>query len=144
MPETPEAHKEIVEIKKEVREIRQTQDAQIHLDRQRLETHLFSSLQNDVDMMRILLVIDGTKSAKDLEKECGLYPMKCWRKLDKLQKEGIVTRLDDTKKGSPIYVKARWYTVLRLDEKVRKKLESPSPRSQLNTEQGHVNSQQQS
>ncbi len=122
MPETPEAHKEIFEIKREVREIRQTQDAQIFLDRQRLEDHLFKLLDDNSRLMKVLLAIDGFKSAKEIERECSLPTMTCWRMLDKLQKEGIVTKLEETKKGSPVFVKARWYAVLRLDEKVQKRL----------------------
>lgn len=122
MPETPEAHKEIIAIKREVQEIRQTQDAEIHHNRQKWEEYVFRLLQNRTDMMRVLLAIDGTKSAKDLEKECNLYQMKCWRLIDQLQREGVIYKLEETKKGSPIYAKSRWYIVLRLDEKVQKKL----------------------
>lgn len=137
MPETPATHKEIFEIKREVKEIRQTQDAEIHHSRQKWENYLFELLQNNSDLMRILLAIDGTKSAKDLEKECGLYQVKCWRILDQLQRGGVIYKLDETKKGSPVYMKSRWYIVLRLDDKVQKKLTSQSPQLQPNIKQNH-------
>lgn len=122
MPETPEAHKEIIEIKREIREIRQTQDAELQHDRQRWEDLLFKLLKDDSDAMKVLIAIDGNKSAKDLEKECGLYQMKCWRILNRLEKGSVIFKLEETKKGSPIYIKARWYIILGLDEKVQKKL----------------------
>ena len=129
MPETPEVHKEIIEIKREVREIRQAQDAIFHQDRKKWEDHLFKVVQNNSDALRVLLAIDGTKSAKDLEKECGLKRMKCWRILHKLENGGIISKLEETKKGSLIYIKRRWYMVLRLDDQVSKKLSSGSLQS---------------
>jgi predicted transcriptional regulator len=142
MPETPETHEEIIEIKREVREIRQTLDAAIHLDRQKWEEPLLKFLQNNSDMMRVLLAIDGNKSAKDLEKECGLYQVKCWRILDKLLRKGIINKLEETKKGSPIFMKTRWYTVLRLDEKVQKKLASQNLQPKSILEQNDVDNKQ--
>jgi predicted transcriptional regulator len=124
MPETPETHKEIVEIKKEVRDIRQTQDAQIYQDRAKWEELLDRTLVDDVDLMCVLLAVDGTKSAKDIEKECSIYQMKCWRLLNELEREGIISKAEETKKGSPVFVKSRWYRILRLDEKVQKKYSS--------------------
>ncbi len=82
-------------------------------------------------MMRVLLAIDGDKTAKDLEKECNLYQVKCWRILDSLQREGVIYKLETTKRNSPVYAKQRWYKVLRLDEIVREKLDSKNPQSAL-------------
>jgi predicted transcriptional regulator len=124
MPETPETHKEIVEIKKEVRDIRQTQDAQIYQDRAKWEELLDKTVVDDVDLMRVLLAVDGTRSAKDIEKECAIYQMKCWRLLNQLERKGIISKAEETKKGSPVFVKSRWYRILRLDEKVQKKYSS--------------------
>jgi hypothetical protein len=122
MPETPETHKEIVEIKKEVRDIKQTLDAEIHQNRAKWEELLNKTLENNTDLMRVLLAVDDTKSAKEIEKQCELYPMKCWRLLGKLERNGIVFKMEETKKGSPVYVQSRWYRILRLDEEVRMKL----------------------
>lgn len=138
MPETPETHQEIVEIKKEVRDIRQTQDAQIHHDRPKWEEHLFKTLKNNVDMMRLLLAVDGMKSAKEIEKECGIYQMKCWRLLDQLERNGIIFKLNETRKGSPIYMKSRWYRVLRLDEQVQRRLSSQTIQYKSTQEEEHA------
>jgi len=127
MPETPETHDEIVEIKKEVRDIRQTQDAQIYQDREKWEALLDKTVDDDTDLMRVLLAVDGLKSAKDIEKETTIYQMKCWRLLSKLERAGIISKLEQTKKGSPVFIKSRWYRILRLDEKVQKKHSSLSP-----------------
>jgi predicted transcriptional regulator len=128
MPETPETHREIVEIKKEVRDIRQTQDAQIYQDRAKWEQRLERTIDDDADLIRVLLAVDGIKSAKDIEKECSIYQMKCWRLLNKLEREGIISKAEETKKGSPVFVKSRWYRILRLDEKVQKEYSSLTAR----------------
>lgn len=133
MPETPETHKEIVEIKREVKEIRQTQDAEIFHSREKWEGHLFRLLDENTDMMLVLLAVDGFKSAKEIEAATGFYQVKCWRMLNQLEREGIVYKLEETKKSSPIYAKARWYLVLRLDEKVEKKLQAHTPQTALVT-----------
>jgi predicted transcriptional regulator len=124
MPETPETHKEIVEIKREVRDVKQTQDAQIFLERMKWEDLLEKALDDDTELMRVLLAIDGMKNAKEIEKELSIYQVKCWRLLNKLEREGIVQKAEETKKGSPVFVKRRWYRILRLDEKVQKKYSS--------------------
>jgi len=124
MPETPETHEEIVEIKKEVRDIRQTQDAQIYQGRAKWEELLDKTLDDDADLMCVLLAVDGMKSRTDIEKESAIYQMKCWRLLNKLESEGIISKAEETKKGSPVFVKSRWYRILRLDEKVQKKYSS--------------------
>jgi predicted transcriptional regulator len=138
MTETPEAHAEIIEIKREIKEIRQTQDAEIHHSRKKWEDYLFTILRNDEDMMRVLLAIDGIKSAKDLEKDLGFYQVKCWRILQKLQDRGIILGLETTKKGSPVYIKSRWYSVLKLDEKVQKQLPAQDSQSQTDMKQNHA------
>ncbi len=124
MPETPETHKEIVEIKKEVRDIKQTLDAEIHQNRAKWENLLNRTLGNDADLMHVLLAIDDTKSATEIEKECRIYKMKCWRLLNKLERSGIIFKMEETKKGSLVYAKSRWYRILRLDEDVNRKLSS--------------------
>jgi len=125
LPESPEAQREITEIKREVQEIRQAQDAQFHQNRQKWEDYLLKSIGKNENAIRILLAIDGTKSAKDLEQETGIYQVKCWRILDKLQKDGIIFRLPETKNGSPIYAKSRWYRVLRLDDLIVDRVGQP-------------------
>src|SRR5437660_5984614 len=99
MPETPEAHKEIVEIKKKVRDIRQTQDAQIYQDREKWQELLDKALGDDIGLMQVLLAVDGLKSAKDIEKECKIPQKSCWNRLNRLEKQGIIAKADETKKG---------------------------------------------
>ncbi len=121
MPETPEAHKELVEIKKEVRDVKQTQDAQIYLERRKWEELLEKALNDDADLMRVLLKVDGMRSAKEIERELSMQQVKCWRLLNKLEKEGIIQKAEETKKGSPVFATRRWYRILRLDEQVQRK-----------------------
>jgi len=144
LPETSDTHKEIVEIKKEIKDIKQTQDAEIHQARHRWDELLHKTLEDNVDMMRVLLAVDGTKSGIEIEKECGIYHVKCWRLLDRLDRNGIIFKLEETKRGSPIYFKSRWYRILRLDDEVRKRLASRTTQVTLMKEGQHVEVQRSS
>jgi hypothetical protein len=122
LPETPEAHKEIVEIKKEVREVRQTQDAGIYRERRDWEKLLWDTVGENRNLMRMLLVINGSKSKMEIETELNISHNMCWRLFDKLEAAGIISKLPETKNGSVIYAKLRWYNLLRLDDKIAQRL----------------------
>lgn len=117
----PETHKEIVEIKKDIRELRAVQDVEIQHNRQKFIDLLESTLDNDKRAAQVLLEIDGFKSRKDLQEVTGLPQRTCWRKVDKLVSKEIITPLEGTKNGSPVYRHARWFKKLRLEEHVRSK-----------------------
>jgi len=147
MTETPETHKEIVEIKKEVREIRLTQDAEIFHNRSKWEDLLWTTLDNNVGLMRLLIAIDGVKSRTEIEKQTKLSHATCWAYADKLERTGIITKAENTKGGSPVFVKLRWYNILRLDEEVAKRIPSDqgpaSPPGQETLQQGSGSNEEQ-
>jgi hypothetical protein len=116
-----DTHKEIVEIKSELKEVRQTQDSEVHLQRKKWEDHLDSVLDDNIRMVRLLLLVDGTKSGKRLLAESVIPKVTCWRMLNKLENGGVIMKLDKTDNGSPIYKVSRWFKLLRLDDYIRKK-----------------------
>lgn len=118
MPETPDTAREIIEIKKEVRDIRQTQDAEIFHSRDKWEKLLWDTVGTNKDMMRVLTLIDGSRTKMKIEKLANISHATCWRYLDKLERAGIITRLESTKGGSPVFAKLRWYNMLRLDDEL--------------------------
>ncbi|MGH9877823.1 MAG: hypothetical protein ACREBU_01870 [Nitrososphaera sp.] len=120
-PTDDDTHKEIVEIKSELKEVRQTQDAGVHLERSRWESHIERVIDNNEKLANLLLLVDGTKSGKRLSSDSGIHYVTCWRMLGKLEREGIIMRLERTENGSPIYKVARWFKILRLDDYLRKK-----------------------
>jgi hypothetical protein len=121
VPIDDDTHREIVEIKSELKEVRQTQDSEVHLQRQKWEDHLERVIDGNKRIVKVLLLVDGSKSAKQLITESGIPQPTCWRMLTKLEREGVVMKLDKMEKGSPIYKVARWYRILRLDDYLRKK-----------------------
>lgn len=116
-----ETHKEIVEIKKDIRELRSVQDVEIQHNRQKFIDLLNETLDNDVRTAKVLLAIDGFKSRKDLQEFTDMPQRTCWRKVDKLVSKEIITPLEETKNGSPVYQHSRWFKKLRLEEYVRSK-----------------------
>jgi hypothetical protein len=115
----PETHKEIVEIKKEVKELRQAQDAEFQFNREKYENLIIEAINDDIRTAEILLLVDGFRSAKEIEKLTNTPQKTCWRKLDRLVSKDIIYPLEKSKKGSPIYQKQRWFIKLRLEDFIR-------------------------
>lgn len=116
----PETHKEIVEMKKDIRELRAGQDAEIQHDRGKFEKLLDDAL-NDKEgrTAEILLLIDGFRSRKDIQDITKIPQPTCWRKIDRLLSKEVIYSLEESKNGSPVYQQSRWFKKLRLEERVR-------------------------
>lgn len=117
----PETHKEIVEIKRHIREINQTIDVSIQHDREKNIKLLDDAINNDRRTAEILLLVDGFKSRKDIQDATGMPQASCWRKIDRLVSKEVIMPLEETKNNSPVYQQSRWFTKLRLEEYVRDK-----------------------
>lgn len=117
----PETHKEIVEMKRDIRELRAGQDAEFHHNREKYEKLLDEAINDDSKTAQILLEIDGFKSAKEIEKKLEIEQKPCWRKLDRLLSKNIIFPTEESKNKSPIYQQSRWFKQLRLDDYVRSK-----------------------
>lgn len=117
----PETHKEIVEIKKDIRELRQSQDAEIQHDRDKYDKLLEEAINGNSRTAQVLLEVDGFQSAKDIQQKTGIPQASCWRKLDKLVSKEVIYQLEESKKGSPVYQQSRWFKKLRLEVDVRTK-----------------------
>ena len=117
-----ETHKEIIEIKKDIRELRASQDAEIQHDREKYEKLLHAAL-NDKDgrTAQILLLIDGFRSRKDIQDRTNIPQPTCWRKIDRLLSKEVIFPLEESKNSSPVYQQSRWFKKLRMDELVRSK-----------------------
>ena len=115
-----ETHKEIVEMKRDIRELRAGQDAEFQHNRNKYEDLLDAAI-NDQRTAKILLEIDGFQSAAEIEKKLGIPHKTCWRKFDKLLSKNVILPSESSKKQSPIYHQSRWFTQLRLEQYVRNK-----------------------
>lgn len=116
----PETHKEIVEIKKDIRELRASQDAEIQHDRDKYIKLLDEALSGpDGKTAQILLLVDGFRSRKDIQDITKIPQATCWRKLDRLLSKEVIFPLEESKNGSPVYQQSRWFKKLRLEEYVK-------------------------
>ena len=116
-----ETHKEIIEIKRDIRELRAGQDAEFHHNREKYEKLLDEAIGNDKRIARILLEIDGFQSAADIERILGIPHKTCWRKFDKLLSKDVIYSTEASKNGSPIYQQSRWFKKLRLVNIIKEK-----------------------
>jgi len=124
MPETPETHKRITKIQKDVEELKQDREDAWHLDRERYEELVSRTLSGDNKAIALYLEIDGVRSLKEiseaLERQDRRIPrMTLWRAEQKLLSGGLIRKIGK-KNQSPIYEKKRWASALNMDDYVRK------------------------
>ena len=119
MPETPQTHKEIVKIRREIEDIKRSQEADMQLNREKYERLVSLTLGRNKKRARVFLAVDGLRSRKEIEDEVGVSQPTVWRALDHLESYGLVIKLEASKAGSPVYGKPRWVHILRIDDYVR-------------------------
>ncbi len=120
MSETFETAKEIAKIKHDIAEIKQSQEADMHIGREEYENLVSSTISNNPTRIKVFLAIDGLKSKKEIQDIVGGKQPTVWQAIDRLEKNNLITKLEETKNGSPIYVKPRWVKILRIDDYVKK------------------------
>lgn len=119
MPETVDTAREIVNIKRDIREIKQSQEVAMQFNRDKYERLVSDTLTGSPTRVRVFLEIDGTKSRKEIQDIVGGKQPTIWRAIDQLEKNGLIFDTEQTKGGSPIYAKPQWVTTLRIDDYVR-------------------------
>lgn len=120
MPETFETSKEIVNIKHDIAEIKQSQEADMHIGREKYENLVSSTISNNPTRIKVFLAIDGLKSKKEIQDMVDGKQPTVWQAIDRLEKNNLIIKLKETKNGSPIYAKPRWVKILRIDDYVKK------------------------
>lgn len=143
MPETVDTAKEIVKIKHEIQDIKESQEADMHLNRKKYEELVSSTLAGNTTRVRIFLEVDGIKSRKEIQDIIGGKQPTVWFAIDHLEKHGLILKLEKTKNGSPIYAKPRWVKALRIDDYIREHFPiqtSEAPKDELPS--GDSNNQQ--
>jgi hypothetical protein len=130
MPETLDTAKEIVKIKHEIQDIKQSQEADMHLNRRKYEDLVKSTLVGNLTRIKVFLEVDGVKSRKEIQDRVGGKQPTVWFAIDHLEKHGLIINLGQTKGGSPIYGKPRWVKTLRIDDYVREEFPIQVPEQQ--------------
>lgn len=119
MPETSDTAREIINIKRDVRELKQAQEVSAHLNREGYIRLVQDALTGNPLRIRVFLEIDGLKSRKEIQAKVGAMQVAVWRAFDHLEKNGLIYPLEETKAGSQIYAKHQWVKTLRIDDYVR-------------------------
>jgi predicted transcriptional regulator len=128
MPETIDTAKEIVKIKHDIADIKQSQEADMHLGREKYERLVSNTLAGNTTRIKVFLEVDGVKSRKEIQDVVGGKQPTVWFAIDKLEQNGLIIKLEETKSGSPIYAKPRWVKTLRIDDYVRKNFPIQTPK----------------
>lgn len=122
MPETIDTAKEIVKIKQDIRDVKQSQEADMYLNRAKYEEMVSRALSGNPVRIKVFLQIDGIKNRKEIQDSVSEIQSTVWRAIDYLESHGLVFALEITKGGSPVYDKMRWIKTLRLDDYVKRTL----------------------
>lgn len=125
MPETVDTAKEIINIKRDLREIKQAQEVSVHFNREKYMRLVEDALAGNPTRVSVFLEIDGIKSRKEIQEKVGGKQPTVWRAIDHLEKNGLIYPLEETKGGSPIYAKHQWVKILRIDDYVREHFPIP-------------------
>lgn len=114
-------HGEIVEIKKEIADIKQSQEVDMQRNRDKYLEFISRVLgsRRKRNYAKVFLEVDGLKSRRDIEDYVPIPQRTIHRAIRYLEKKGLIYPLRETRRGSPIYGKPRWVHVLHIDEYVR-------------------------
>ena len=138
MPETVDTAGEIVKIRREIMDVKQSQEADMHLNREKYQKLVDSVLKGRQSRIKIFLEIDGMKSRKEIQVTVSGDQGNTWRTMDALESVGLIVKLEETKGGSPIYAKPRWARALRIDDYVREQLLTPVAQPPVVEQQGQT------
>ncbi len=119
MPETPETAKELLKIRQDIIEIRQSQEVSQHMNRDKYEKLVSDTLKGKALRVRIFLEVDGIKSRKEIQEKVNGTQPTVWRTIEHLKSHGLIYDTEQTKGGSPIYAKPQWVKTLGMDDYVR-------------------------
>ena len=120
-------HKELVKIKKEVEDLKKTQDLSIRLDKDRYLKYVDRIIGKSTQRARVFLAIDGKRTLKDVGEKTGMKQPNVWTSKNTLERAGLIFALGGGKCGSIIYAKPHWVYVLHVDDHIREKLGIEDP-----------------
>ena len=111
-----DTHKEIVKIKRELKDLRETVDLSLVLKPEDLIDYVKGVLGRSKDRVRVFLAINGKDSLKEISKKLpGVNVPRCSKHLEKKR---LVYKLDIPGR-SFVYGKPHWARVLNVDDIIR-------------------------
>lgn len=128
MPDLREiTHKEIVKIKKELEDLKKTQDLSISLDKDRYMGYVDRIIGRSTQRARVFLAIDGKRTLKQVEEKTEMKQPNVWQSKNALERANLIFVLSAGKHGSTIYAKPHWAYVLHVDDHIREKFGIEDP-----------------
>jgi len=112
-----DTHKEIVKIKSELKDLRETVDLSLVLKPADLVEYVKKVLGRSMDRIKVFLAINGRDSLKDISKK--LPGVNVPRSSKLLEKKRLIYKLDVPGR-SLVYRKPHWAQVLNIEEIIRK------------------------
>ncbi len=134
---------EIVKIRREITDIKQSQEADMHLNEDKYHKLVSDNLKGKPFIAKVFLAVDGMTSQKEIGEKLNAKGPNVSTAIDFLVSKGLIVSLEETKNRSPIYIKPRWARALRIDDYVRTEIFPQSvqqPQVQIPT--GNSDSQQ--
>ena len=124
MPETIDTAKEIITIKRDIKDIKQSQEADMQFKRADYEKLVSSVLKGSVIRVKAFLEVNGQKTMKEIQDNIGENQSATSKAFDKLEEYGLILKTEESRNRSPIYAKPRWANLLRMDDYVRRNFET--------------------
>ena len=115
-------HKEILNIKKEIIDIKQAQEIDMQRNRDKYEDYIKEKLLGKKKYAEVFLQVDGLKTQNEIKDCVSFSQPTVSRAIKYLERNGLIINLEETRDKSPIYGKPRWAKVLYIDETVREKI----------------------
>jgi hypothetical protein len=112
-----DTHKEIVTIKRELKDLRQTVDLSLLLNPDELIAYVKKVLGRSRDRVRVFLSINGKDTLKDISEK--LPGVNVPRSSKFLEKKKIIYKMDIPGR-SIVYSKPHWIQTINVDEIIRK------------------------
>jgi seryl-tRNA(Sec) selenium transferase len=125
MPETTDTAKEIVKIRRDIQDIKHSQDADMQLNKSKYLQLVNDVINGNPLRIRVFLAVDGLRSRREIQDIAKGSQVAVWRTIDLLEGNNLIVQLEETKGGSQIYGKPRWVRTLRIDDYVRNKWRFP-------------------
>ena len=117
MPESRELHKEIVQIKRDIRDIKATQELDILLNKEKYMEYVNEAIGNSKERALVFLAVDGVRLLQEISKEVGMRPQNVSRAKKVLENKGLIHKLP----ARGIYGKPRWVKILHIENFIRRK-----------------------
>jgi len=116
LPESPDLHKDIKEMKWRLESLDSTQNLMIRADRKKYLEVAKAIFGDSKQRALIYRNVDGKRGQAKLAKDLGIDKGNLSRHLQKLREGSLIEVVTIERDGSVVYKKSKWYKLLRIDK----------------------------